>query len=78
MLAMSTCQEGQHHHLFQIKELFEEICQFLKEACIDLDGLFLNADPGFESEGFKQACESENIIPNSSRTRATNHCIELK
>ncbi len=44
MLVMSTPQEGQHHDLFQIKELFEEICQLLKEAGIDLDGLFLNAD----------------------------------
>jgi transposase len=64
MLAMSTQQKGQHHDLFQIKELFQEICQLLKAAGIDLDGLFLNADPGFDSEGFRQACEAENIIAN--------------
>lgn len=44
MLAMSTPQEGQHHDLFQIQVLFEEICTLLKEAEINLKGLFLNAD----------------------------------
>jgi hypothetical protein len=64
MLAMSTPQEGQHHDLFEIQALFNEICTMLKEAGINLDGLFLNADPGFDSDSFREACEKENIIPN--------------
>lgn len=64
ILAMSTPQEGQHHDLFEIQTLFSEICIMLKSAKINLDGLFLNADPGFDSENFRQACEKENIIPN--------------
>jgi transposase len=64
MLAMSTPQEGQHHDLFQIQELFGEICSLLKEAGISLNGLFLNADPGFDADDFRQACQKENIIPN--------------
>jgi hypothetical protein len=36
----------------------------LKAADISLDGLFLNADPGFDSDLFREACEKENIIPN--------------
>lgn len=64
ILAMSTPQEGQHHDLFEIQTLFEQICSILKEAGINLDGLFLNADPGFDSENFRQACEKENIIAN--------------
>ena len=64
MLAMSTPQEGQHHDLYQIQELFNEICTLLKEAGIDLNGLFLNADPGFDSENFRQACKEEGIFPN--------------
>jgi transposase len=64
ILAMSTPQEGQHHDLFQIRELFNEICSLLKEAGINLDGIFLNADPGFDSENFHQACQKENIILN--------------
>ena len=64
MLSMSTPQQGQHHDLFEIQTLFNEICAMLKEAGISLDGLFLNADPGFDSDLFKEACEKENIIPN--------------
>ena len=64
MLSMSTPQEGQHHDLFQIKELFEELCVLLKEAEIELEGLFLNADPGFDSESFQQVCEEKGIIAN--------------
>jgi transposase len=64
MLAMSTPQEGQHHDLFQIQALFEEICSLLKKAGINLKGLFLNADPGFDSSDFRQACEKEEIIAN--------------
>lgn len=64
MLAMSTPQEGQHHDLFQIQTLFEEICTLLKEAGIKLEGLFLNADTGFDSQDFCQACQKQEIIAN--------------
>lgn len=64
MLSMSTPQEEQHHDLYQIKELFDELCQLLKEAGIELEGLFLNADPGFDSDSFRQACEEKDIIAN--------------
>ena len=69
MLAMSTPQEGQHHDLFQIQILFEEICTLLKEADINLKAvgrcrLFLNADSGFDSANFVAACEEEEIIAN--------------
>ena len=76
ILGMSTPQEGQHHDLFEIKTLFREICDLLKKAGINLDGLFLNADAGFDSDSFREACSEENIIanvkPNSrNQTEAT-------
>ena len=51
ILGMSTPQEGHMaratpHDLFEIQALFDEICMILKKANINLDGLFLNADPG--------------------------------
>ena len=64
ILGMSTPQQGQHHDLFEIQILFNEICTMLKSANINLDGLFLNADSGFDSESFREACQKENIIPN--------------
>lgn len=64
MLAMSTPQAGQHHDLFDIQRLFEEICTLLKAADLNLQDLVLNADSGFDSAGFRQACAQEDIIAN--------------
>jgi hypothetical protein len=40
------------------------MCQLLDKANIDVNGLFLNADPGFDSKNFKESCEKLDIIPN--------------
>ena len=64
MLALSTLQAGQHHDLFHIQQLFDEICDLLKAAGLDLKGLFLKADPGFDSVDFVRACETEELIAN--------------
>jgi hypothetical protein len=64
MLAMSTPQAGQHHDVFQIQTRFDEICVVLKAADINLKGLFLNADPGFDSADFVTACEKEEFLVN--------------
>lgn len=77
MLAMSTPQEGQHHDLFEIQELFDEICGLLKAANINLKGLFLNADSGFDSADFRAACAKEEIIANvkvNPRNSAHQQC----
>jgi hypothetical protein len=51
----------------------------LKEAGISLDGLFLNADPGFDSDSFREACEKENMIANikANPRNSTNQETEL-
>lgn len=64
MLIMSTPQEGQYHDLFQIQLLFDELGTILKAANINLKGLFLNADPGFDSADFVVACHQQEIIAN--------------
>jgi hypothetical protein len=42
--------------LFERQTLFNEICTMLKESGINLDGLFLNADPGFDADTFREPC----------------------
>jgi transposase len=64
MLALSEPQQGQHHDLYKIKELFTELCEVLKEAAIDSKGLFLNADAGFDSKDLKSVCIKEQIVAN--------------
>ena len=64
MIACASPQEGQHHDLYNIKELFEELCQMLIKAGIDIKGLFLNADSGFDSQELRQICKDKEMHPN--------------
>lgn len=64
MLACSCPMAGQHHDLFDIKQVFEEICGLLQEAGIETDGLFLNADAGFDSQLFRSQCAERKIEAN--------------
>ncbi len=64
VLSMSTPQAGNHHDLHEISSLFKELCDMLNEAGIRLDGLFLNADGGFDSKELKEACCGEGVIAN--------------
>lgn len=63
-LVMATPQAGNHHDLYEIEALFEEMCQLLKEAEIDMKGVFLNADSGFDSQVFRDECGSKEIEAN--------------
>ncbi|MEA5405601.1 transposase [Arcicella sp. DC2W] len=64
VLSMSTPQAGNHHDLHEISSLFKELCDMLNEADVRLDGLFLNADGGFDSKELKEACCGEGVIAN--------------
>jgi len=72
MLAIAEPQAGQHHDLYEIKKLFLELCDLLKSADLPTQGLFLNADPGFDSEELRMVCNAEkieaNIKPNPRNT----------
>lgn len=64
MLACASPQEGQHNDLFNIKELFNELCETLIKAGINLNGLFLNADAGFDSQELRELCYQKGIFAN--------------
>ncbi len=64
MLAMATPQEGQHHDLYEIQTLFGQLIQLLQAAGVEVKGVFLNADPGFDSNAFRQACQQQEIQAN--------------
>jgi transposase len=64
MLACASPQAGQHHDLFDIQTLFEELCGMLTKAGIDMKGLFLNADAGFDSQELRKLCKQKQIEAN--------------
>jgi len=63
-LAMSNPVGGNHHDLFEIEKSFAKILEDLTEAGISSNGLFLNADAGFDSEKFREICFTAEITPN--------------
>jgi len=63
-LAMATPQSGNHHDLHDIQALFDELCRILTEAKIDLRGVFMNADSGFDAEVLREQCLAKEIEAN--------------
>lgn len=63
-LAISEPIEGNHNDLFKIRFYFTQMMNDLEQSQIQLDGLFLNADAGFDSKGFRQLCLSKGITAN--------------
>ncbi len=76
MLALSEPQKGQHHDLYEIKLLFTGLCEVLQQAAIDIKGIFLNADSGFDSKELRSACAEKeiqaNIKPNPRNHKGNN------
>jgi transposase len=63
-LAASEPMAGNHHDLFEIKENFSKMDAGLKRAGIATEGLFLNADAGFDSCSFREICDGMDITAN--------------
>lgn len=61
MLAVSEAQSGEHNDLYDISNLFEEMIEVLGQADINCKGIFVNADPGFDSEDLKRVCTDNEI-----------------
>lgn len=63
-LAMSEPVSGNHNDLYNIEVQFEVVTATLEQAGIKVEGLFLNADAGFDSAEFRRICESKDINAN--------------
>lgn len=63
-LAISSPIAGNHHDLYNIKESLNELFTTLKLVGLNLDGLFINADSGFDSKEFRDTCNEHGIFAN--------------
>ncbi|MBD3906062.1 transposase [Chryseobacterium sp. Ch-15] len=63
-LAMSDPIAGNHNDGYHIEIYFDQITQTLNKAEIAVEGLFMNADAGFDAQNFRKHCESKDIIAN--------------
>lgn len=57
---MGKPMSGEHHDLYNIEEIFD----LLNAADIEVKGLFLNADSGFDSKKFRDTLCRKEIIGN--------------
>jgi transposase len=63
-LAMSEPVAGNHNDLYNIEVQFEVVTATLDKAGIPVEGLFLNADAGFDSREFRESCAKRDINAN--------------
>nr|WKN40356.1 transposase [Tunicatimonas sp. TK19036] len=63
-LSMSEPVAGNHNDLYKIETSTNELFEVLEEANITTEGLFINADAGFDAESFRQACQQKGIVTN--------------
>jgi transposase len=63
-VAIATPQPGNHHDLYEIKTLFEQMCPSLEDADIAVKGIFLNADAGFDAQELRELCSEKEIEAN--------------
>lgn len=64
MLSMGSPKSGEHHDLYEIEHVLQDILSLLSHAEIEHKGLFLNADSGFDSEYLRKLLEKEEIMGN--------------
>ena len=62
-----VCSEaisGNHNDAYGLKENVEKMIHSLEASNIAVDGLFLNADSGFDSKEFREYCVGKDIVGN--------------
>ena len=64
IIAMGSPKAGNHNDLYEIEEVLKEILVLLEKAGIEHNGLFLNANVGFDSKSLREFLESKEIITN--------------
>jgi transposase len=77
-LAMSDPMAGNHHDLFEIEKNMRKIEADLALANISSNGLFMNADAGFDAKTFRDLCEVLEIIANIDFNKRNSKNTDLE
>lgn len=77
-LAMSEPVSGNHNDLFDIENSFQKIIDDLKLAEISTQGLFMNADAGFDSAKLRHLCFVNDILPNIDINKRNSNSIDYE
>ena len=67
-----TCSEavsGNHNDAYELEKIMGKMLQGVRESNIRTAWLFLNADAGFDTEGFRSFCYKNDIIDNIDKNK---------
>lgn len=76
VVACSKPLGGNHNDLYQIEIQLEEMLSQLKEMEIPVDGLFLNADGGFDSKELRKILDRQGIMLNAPPNKRNGSRID--
>lgn len=68
-LAMSEPVAGNHNDLYEIEAAASELLETLESAKIPTEGLFMNADAGFDAASFRWVCAQKEVIVNVAHNK---------
>ena len=68
---------GHHTDLFDLTNQLDGVVNQLNRSQIFVEGWFLNADAGFDCEGFRRACSKHEIQLNCPHNRRRNKQIQV-
>ena len=63
-IASSFPVSGSHNDAFELEKTADKMLEDLQQISLTLDGLFLNADAGFDVDALKKLCNLHGIIHN--------------
>ena len=71
-VSSSSAIAGNHNDAFELDKHFDQMLYNMKQATLATAGLFLNADAGFDTYGFRTACFKNDIIANVAENTRNN------
>lgn len=63
-VSCSNAVSGRHNDAFELEKTFDKMLHNMRRSNINTEGLFLNADAGFDTEAFRESCYRNDIIDN--------------
>jgi hypothetical protein len=68
-IACSDQISGNHNDAFELDKNFNDMTDSLRKSDIRIDGLFLNADAGFDTKAFRNCLFKHDIIDNIDQNK---------
>lgn len=77
-IAMSEPIAGNHNDLFDIENVFQKMVEDMHSVGINPNGLFMNADAGFDSHSLRKMCKGHGIIANIDFNKRNSKTAEYE